>query len=103
VDHNPNGLADLFNRFPPYLIGVLMAMVVGALRVVYDQEETKPVMVVLESLICGSLSLVASSGILAMGLDMTWSVFVGGIIGYLGSNTTRAIALKLINKNVSKK
>lgn len=91
-------MPDFLNKLPPEAAGVLMAMFIAALRVVYDRDETKPVRIVLESVICGALSLTASSAILAMGLDMNWAIFAGGAIGYFGSATVRQIALKAIDQ-----
>lgn len=95
-------IPDFFNKLPPESAGVLMAMFMAVLRVIYDKEETKPMRILLESVICGALSLTASSGILAMGLNMNWAIFVGGAIGYFGSATVRSIALKLIEYRVKR-
>ncbi len=92
--------AHMLNDIPPETSGALMAMFIAAIRVIYDREETKPIRVILESLICGALSLTASAGITAMGFDMSWSVFAGGTIGYFGSATVRALAVKIIRRKV---
>ena len=93
-------MPDFLTRISPEAAGVLMAMFIAALRVIYDREENKPLRILLESGICGGLSLTASSGILAMGLDMNWAIFVGGTIGYFGSATVRQIALKILNTKI---
>lgn len=77
-----------------------MAMFVATLRVIYDREETRPMRIILESLICGALSLTVSSGILAIGLDTNWAIFAGGSIGYFGSAAVRGLALKFIEKKM---
>jgi len=96
-------MPDFLTKLPPEAAGVLMAMFIAALRVVYDREETKPMRILLESGICGGLSLTASSGILAMGLDMNWAIFAGGAIGYFGSATVRQVALKVLNARINSK
>ena len=78
------------------VMGVALAMVLSVLRVVYDREETRPMRIVLESVICGLLSVAASAAINAMGWDPNWSVFAGGVIGYMGSTAVRAAAVKFI-------
>ncbi len=100
MSYNPQTLADLLNNLPPEAGGVLMAIVLSTLRVLYDDKETSPMRVVLEALICGALSLTASSAIVALDLNINWAMFCGGIIGYLGSTTIRAIALKVIQNKV---
>ena len=97
---NLRSWVTVINEMPPEYAGFLMAAIIAVLRVIYDHQETKPSRVFLEALICGGLSLTASSGILALHLDTHWAVFVGGTIGYLGSATIRAIALKIIKKKV---
>ena len=79
-----------------------MAMFISTLRVIYDKEETKPLRILLEALICGALSLTASSGIIALQLNINWAVFAGGVIGYIGSTSVRAIALRFLNRKVGK-
>lgn len=99
---NPNTWIQSLNNLPAEAAGVLMAMFIATLRVIYDKEETKPIRILLEALLCGTLSLTASSAIIAMDLDVNWAVFVGGVIGYFGSATVRALAVKFINSKVEK-
>ncbi len=93
-------IASFFNKLPPEIIGVLMAMFIAILRVIYDKEETSPMRITLESLLCGALSFTANFGIIAMGLDSNWSVFIGGSIGYFGSTTVRAVAIRFLKNKV---
>jgi lambda family phage holin len=72
-------------------------MFIAVLRVLYDKKETRPLRVVLEALVCGGLSLTAFYGISAAGLSHNWAVFAGGAIGYLGSDTVRAVAMRVIH------
>lgn len=82
------------------LIGVGMAIVMAVLRVAYDGKERRVTRVLLESLICGLLTLTVSYAVLALGLDSKWTAFAGGVIGYLGSTGVRAMALKVIEKRL---
>ena len=77
-----------------------MAVVMSTMRVVYDQEETRLTRVVLESLICGALTVAAGSAIGAMGFDPEWNLACGGFIGFMGSQSIRAFANKMIDKKV---
>ena len=79
---------------------VVMAMVIAVLRVIYDQQETRLLRVVLEAALCGALALAAKFGVVAAGLDINWAVFIGAGIGYLGSQSVRIIAMKFINGKV---
>jgi len=95
-------LKATLNSLTPEYAGVFMAMFIAILRVIYDGKETRPMRILLESVICGALSLTASYGILALGLNQNWAIFAGGVIGYLGSATVRGLALKLLNSKVKK-
>ncbi|WP_051299010.1 phage holin, lambda family [Marinobacterium litorale] len=91
-----------FKDIPPSVQGVLMAVVIAILRVVYDQKETSIVRIILEGALCGSLAMTASTAIEALGYDQNWVIFFGGMIGFIGSTTIRAIAIKMIGQKVMK-
>jgi len=97
---NPNNWIDAMNRLPPEFGGVLMAIVISILRVIYDRKETKPLRILLEAGICGALSLSVTYGIYALGLNSNWAVFAGGAIGYIGSQTIRELTVKLISNKI---
>ena len=77
-----------------------MAVVVSILRIVYDKEETSFIRIALESLICGALSVAAGSALDAMGYGQNWYLFCGGVIGFMGSQSIRAIANRVITKKL---
>jgi lambda family phage holin len=94
---NPNN----WNHFlPPGVGGMLMAIVMSTLRIIYDKEETNFIRIVLESLICGGLTLSAGSAFVAMGYGSEWYLFCGGMIGFMGSQFIRAMAKKAIKRKV---
>lgn len=90
------------NDLPPEIAGMIMAMFMAVIRVIYDDQETKALRIFLESLLCGGLSLTASYGITALGLNINWAIFAGGVIGYLGSATVRSAAFRFITKKIDK-
>ncbi len=98
MPNNIESWVAMMNRVPPEFAGVLMAMFMALLRIIYDHQETKPMRVLLEMAICGALSLTASHGIYAMGLNHNLAIFSGGAIGFLGSLKVRSFALKFIKK-----
>ena len=96
--NNVHRVIDFLNNLPPQATGVLMAVFMACIRVIYDQKETKPQRIIVESMLCGALSLAATYGITAMGLSLDWAVFVGGTIGYLGPQSVREYVTKVLNK-----
>lgn len=75
-----------------------MAVVISFLRVVYDKEETNFFRIMLESLICGALTITTGSALSAMGYSENWYLFCGGVIGFMGSQSIRALAYAIIKK-----
>ena len=75
----------------PLWQGAIMAILISGLRVLYDAKETSKRRIILEALICGGLSLSASSVIEWMEWPSNLSVAAGGAIGFLGvTNTSSA-------------
>ena len=84
----------------PWVGGALMAAATASLRVIYDQKETHWVRIILESLICGMLTVAVGSALVAMGYGQNWYLFCGGAIGFMGSQSVRALANNILRKNI---
>lgn len=80
--------------------GAFMASVIAFLRVLYDGKETRWTRIALESLICGCLSLCASSAMAWAGLPESLSIAAGGAIGFLGVTTIREFLVRWAGKRV---
>ena len=87
---------------PSHILGMFTAMIIAILRILYDRKEVRTVRLLLEASLCGALVLPISYGIKALGGNGDWSVFIGGVIGYLGPTTVRMLVLKFLNKRVEK-
>ena len=85
---------------PAWFGGAVMAIFISILRIVYDKEETSFVRIMLEAVICGALSVAAGSALDAMGYGQKWYLFCGGVIGFMGSQTIRALACRFIEKKL---
>jgi lambda family phage holin len=92
---------DNFKDIPPSIAGMVMAVFIAAIRVIYDQEETSLTRIILESLLCGALALTAGSAIDALGYDKNWTLFAGGVIGFMGSQSIRAFAKVYLTKRIN--
>ena len=93
-------ISKTIETLPPWVGGALMSIIVAVLRVVYDKEETSAVRILLEGLLCGALTLTAGSAVAAMGMPHEWYLFCGGVIGFIGSQSIRNLAMKILNKKV---
>lgn len=86
------------DEISPETVGIVMAIVIAILRVMYDRKETAPARIVMEGALCGCLTVASNAGINAMGWDPQWAIFAGAMIGYLGSMTIRLLALGYLKK-----
>ncbi|KPC11475.1 MULTISPECIES: phage holin, lambda family [Pseudomonas syringae group] len=84
----------------PLWQGAIMAIIVSLLRILYDAKETSKRRIFFEALICGSLSLVASSLIEWMTWPPSLSVAAGGTIGFLGVTAIRELVARFIGRKV---
>ncbi len=84
----------------PLWQGAIMAVIVSLLRVMYDAKETSKRRILFEALICGALSLVASSLIEWMAWPSSLSVAAGGSIGFLGVTAIRELVTRFIGRKV---
>lgn len=100
VNDDPNSWMNFIDSLPPWAGGAIMAFFVSVLRLVYDSEETTFQRIMLEAAICGSLTVAAGSALDAMGFGQNWYLACGGMIGFMGSQSVRVIAYKIIDRKV---
>ena len=84
----------------PLLQGAIMAILISLLRVLYDAKETSKRRIIFEALICGGLSLSASSVIAWMEWPSNLSVAAGGAIGFLGVTAIREMVTRFLGRKV---
>jgi len=80
--------------------GAIMAFFIAYLRVMYDGKETHTVRTLLEALLCGALSLCATSVIKWLNMPPDMAIAIGGAIGFFGVNTLREKILHLIDRKM---
>jgi lambda family phage holin len=98
-DKNPSFWAGIWLALNcPTWQGAIMATIISILRVLYEGKETSKVRILLEALICGALSLSASSLIVWMEWPSSLSVAAGGAIGFLGVTAIREIVVRVIGR-----
>ena len=80
----------------PTLYSVALAILTAWLRITYGGGRGRAR--TLEMLLCGAITLAASSGFIWLGIPAQAGGFVGGMIGLLGVDTLRDAAKNLLNK-----
>lgn len=80
----------------PALYGFILSVVISWLRVTYSGGGVRQRL--LESLLCGAISLSVMSGMELFGIAATASGFVGGSIGFLGVEKIREFAGRVLDR-----
>lgn len=94
-------MIDTLKDTPPIVLSVLLAVFTAIIRVIYDRQETSVIRMFLEATLCGTLAVIAGTAINAMGLDQNWTLFSGGVIGFMGSQFIRSFAQMYVKNKVS--
>jgi lambda family phage holin len=82
----------------PLWQGAIMAATISLLRVLYEAKEASKRRIVFEALICGALSLSASSVIEWMAWPSSLSVAAGGTIGFIGVTAIRELIIRFLGR-----
>lgn len=82
----------------PEVYAAVLAGIISGLRVVYRRASLRRIVV--EASLCAALALAASSGLALLDIPDSAAPFVGGVVGLLGVEATRAMALRLLGKQV---
>ena len=100
-EKNPDAWAAIWMALSnPLWQGAIMAILISFLRVLYDAKETSKRRICFEALICGGLSLSASSVIESMAWPSSLSVAAGGTIGFLGVTAIREMVTRFLGRKV---
>lgn len=94
--------SELIDKIPAVIKSSVLASITAFVRVSLDRKEVKCVRRIMEAGFCGLIALSLYYGIRALGLSDDWAVFFGGMVGWLGSDTIRAISKKWALKRVEK-
>lgn len=80
----------------PVIYAAGLSAVIAVLRVTYAGGTLRQKG--LEGLMCGTVTLAAVSGLSIFGLQTSASAFVGGLLGFIGVDQARAMALRFLGK-----
>lgn len=80
----------------PAIYGFLLALITAYIRVTYSGGSQRQR--VLESLMCGAISLSLMSAMEWAGVPTSASGFIGGSVGFLGVEKIRSLADVVINR-----
>lgn len=79
-----------FSQHTPALYAAGLAVSISALRIIYGGGTRKAA--ILESLLCGFITLAILSGLELLGIPQSAAGIIGGMVGLLGVDKIRAYA-----------
>jgi lambda family phage holin len=88
-------LAWLMDNWPA-VYGALLALAIAFLRITYAGGRGRRRLI--ESLLCGLITLAAATGTTLLGVPYEASPFIGGMVGLLGMDFIRDRAKTVFNK-----
>ncbi|WP_447825547.1 phage holin, lambda family [Aeromonas salmonicida] len=88
-------LAWLMDNWPA-VYGALLALAIAFLRITYAGGRGRRRLI--ESLLCGLITLAAATGTHLLGIPQEATPFLGGVVGLLGIDIIRDRAARLFNK-----
>ncbi|OWO84000.1 phage holin, lambda family [Photorhabdus luminescens] len=88
------GLKDAW----PQISGSIAAIIVCYGRLIYDGVDRKNKWI--EGILCGALSLCISSALDIIGVPASAAPFAGGLVGFIGVEKLREIAINTFNRRV---
>lgn len=88
-------LAWLMDNWPS-VYGALLALAIAFLRITYNGGSGRRRMI--ETLLCGLISLAVATGVSLLGIPASATPFVGGMVGLLGIDIIRDKAAALFGK-----
>ncbi|ATZ96711.1 phage holin, lambda family [Dickeya fangzhongdai] len=100
-DKDPGFWADIATGLKnslPQISGATLAVIICYGRLIYDGVERKNKWI--EGVLCGALSLGISSALDVVGLPISMSPFIGGMVGFIGVEKLRGIAIRAISRRV---
>lgn len=98
-------LVDWFGE-SPIVQATGLSIIIGILRVAYDDKETTWQRICLEAAMCGFLTLGAGEVVQLLGLSEAWAFVFGGALAFVGVTAFRQAMLDIVkarwgNKNDS--
>lgn len=93
-------LSDAIESYWPALYTAALAFLIAAFRIIYEGGKLKQVLI--EAPFLGLAALMFSHGVALLGINQDVAPFFGGMVGFIGVESTRELGMRLLNKGVGK-
>lgn len=91
-------LGNILETYWPALYTALLAFFIAAFRGVYEGGKLRRVLI--ESTFLGLAALMFSHGVALLGINPDVAPFFGGMVGFIGVESTRELGLRMINSKI---
>ena len=85
----------------PTIYGAVLAVLIAYARIIYDGVNRKNRW--LEALLCGALALTINGFLEGVGLPSSLTPFAGEMVGFIGVDKLREIAIKFLNTKATRR
>lgn len=93
-------LAELLQEHSAAAYAALLAFLVAVFRIIYEGGRLKQVAI--EAPLLGLLALVVSNAVSLLGISPEVAPFFGGMVGFIGVEGTREMAMRILDKRVDR-
>lgn len=93
-------LIEQIQSYWPALYAALLAFMVAAFRIIYEGGKVRQVAI--EAPLLGLMALAVSNALALAGISQNAAPFFGGMVGLVGVETLRELALRMLNRRIDK-
>lgn len=92
-------LGSVIESYWPAIYTAALALFIAAFRIIYEGGNLRRVLI--EAPFLGLAALVFSHGIALLGINQDVAPFFGGMVGFIGVESTRELGMRLLNKGLN--
>lgn len=99
---NPFDLRLFWELLPEPFKAAVLAMLIAALRILYDGKEPRYIRRIMEACLCGAIAFGLAAGLEAVKVPPGMATFLGAAIGLLGADKVREFAQRYVSAKMEK-
>ena len=82
------------------ILAPALSFIMAFIRVLYENNEPSWIRRLLESFICGLITLSCGFAVDAIGVSSDWKYVIGGAVGYFGTDYVKILAQRFFNEKI---
>lgn len=93
-------LSNVLESYWPALYTAVLAFFIAAFRIIYEGGKLRQVLI--EAPFLGLAALMFSHGVALLGINPDVAPFFGGMVGFIGVESTRELGVRLLNRGIDR-